>query len=400
MNHLVLRVWFGSIILGLAVAGACAPAPSPTAAPPKPAATAAATSPPAAKPAASPTAAPAASPAAKAAEKPVTKPAFDERAMAEFYQGKVVKIIVSSAPGGGFDTYARVLARHIGRQIPGGPNVIVENMPGAGSLIAANHIYNVAPKDGTVIGHVNGGIVLQQIFGAQGVQFDAAKFGYLGLPIANSMTCLAHSRTGVKSFEDTIGPNAKSLILGSNQTGDLNYSAPAVFVQAVNANIKIIAGYECTAKTAVAVEQGEVDGYCLGWESLKTGPAFDKVKTGEINILGVFSEKRPADMPASVPLAIDMAKTEEARNLIRYGSIIPNVYLRMFIAPPDLPPDRLALLQTAFMKTLQDKDFLEDAAKTKVDIDPLDGNALKELVVEHLRMPADIKAKLKPILAL
>ncbi|MBI4492698.1 MAG: hypothetical protein HY690_07915 [Chloroflexi bacterium] len=388
---------------------ACAPAaPAPTVAPQKPAPTAApATQAPAPKPAATAAAKPAATAAAKPAattapapkptEKTAAKPAFDEQAIAAFYKGKTIKIIVGSAAGGGYDQYARAIARYFGKHIPGNPSMIVENMTGAGNLIAVNYLYNAAPKDGTVIGHYTGNMVKQQLFGAPGAQFDAARFNYLGAPMANSAIMVVHKRVGVTTPEQIMGPSGKEVIVGGMAPGSMTDDAPAMVRDVLGARLKLVPGYSGTTPIRLAMDQGEVDALYNSWESIKV-TSEEQVRSGEYVALLQVTEKRHRDLP-NAPTVIELARTDEQRQLLRAGQINPDRASRPFVAPPGVPPDRVEALRAAFSATMQDKEFLAEADKAKMIIEPVSADDMKKLVEQVLATPADLKPRLQKILA-
>lgn len=375
------------------VAVACAPAaaPSPTTAPAKPAPTTAAqpapTQPPTAKPAETQL-------AAKPTEKPAAK--ADTKAVEDFYRGKTIRIIVGSAAGGGYDTYARTIARHIGKYIPGNPNVIVENMPGAGSLKAANHVYNVAEKDGTIIGSIQGGLFVQQLLGLEGVEFDTLKWQMIGFPTGEKPTCVVTSRSGLKSLVDSMGPGGKQFIAGGNAPGSATWDVPMRLKAALDLNLKMVAGYDGTAKVRLAMDQGEVDGMCgWGYESLRA-TAWDRVQSGEYVVIARVSDS-PMPGLEKVPLALDLAKTEESRQLIRLGIIAPAKTVRAYLVAPEVPAERVRALRQAFGATMKDKDFLHDAEKSKLEIDPIPAEEGQKMVHDLFSMPESIKKKLKEI---
>ncbi|MBI4493565.1 MAG: hypothetical protein HY690_12315 [Chloroflexi bacterium] len=377
------------------LAGCGAPAtPSPTAAPPKPAATAPA---PPATPVAKVAPSPVASPAAKPAASPEPAAKVDTKALEAFYKGKTMRIIVGFAPGGGYDTYSRTIARHLGKYIPGNPTVIVENMPGAGSLLSVNHTANVAAKDGTVIGNFSTGAVVQQVYGTPGVEFDAAKLNFLGVPARDHSICVATKVSGFKSIQEIIGPGAKQITVGADAPGSATVDDPSVMREALGANFKIVQGYSGTSRSRLAMEQGEVEGLCgLTWESLKTS-SLDKVQSGEWVLISQNTEQALKELP-NVPVAADFAKTPEARQLFHFGVVLVGQPQRQYVAPPGVPAERVQLLREALAQTLKDKELLADAEKAKLDLEPIGGEDDQKLISELLAMPADIKAKLKTIL--
>lgn len=386
----------------VAMSVACAPAaaPAPTATKPAVAPTSA---PAPAKPtqpakvvAPSPAASPLASPASSPVAAPASKPGFDAQAVSSFYRGKTIRIIVGSAPGGGYDTYARAIARHMGRLIPGEPNVIVENMPGAGSLRAANHVYKVGDKDGTVIGHIQGGLFTQQMLGLEGVEFEARKWQVLGAPARDNNTCVVTKEKGVKSLAEARKPNGKELIFGGNAPGSATWDVAQRLRVALNLNVKLIEGYDGTSKLRLAMDQGEIDGICgWGFESLRA-TGWDRVQAGDYVVVAQVSEK-PLPELEQVPLALDMAQTQEDKDLIRLGIIVPSNILRPFVVAPEVPADRVAALRQAFADTLKDPEFLADATKAKLELNPLTGEEVQKLIGDLFAMPDSLKTKLRQI---
>jgi len=326
-----------------------------------------------------------------------TRPALDEKAVASFYHGKTVRIVVGFSAGGGYDQYSRVIARHLSKYIPGNPAVIVDNMPGAGSIIAANHVYNAAPKDGTVIGNISGPIVLEQLFGSPSVQFDMAKFRYLAVPISESYMMIVSKRTGVTKFDDLRGDKAKQVTMGGIPGSTVEH-APILVKEALNANLKIVSGYKGTADVRLALDSGEVDGFFNTWTSSKV-TSLDKMKSGEWVVLAQLCEKPMKDLIIpNVPTIPQIARSEEQRLLLKYGTSTPNDFGKVYVVPPGTPGDRAQALEVAFERAMKDKELLAEAAKGRLDFDPLFGNTVHKLVIEFLGMPADVKAKLQTML--
>jgi tripartite-type tricarboxylate transporter receptor subunit TctC len=310
-----------------------------------------------------------------------------------------VRIVVGLGPGGGFDTYSRAIGRHLGRFIPGNPTVVVENMPGAGSLIAANHLYSVAPKDGTVIGNIHGNLFMQQAFEAEGVRFDATRFGYLGVPAIDNILCVTHRRTGFKSLRDAQNPGGRQLVLGGTAFGATTDDDAAILKEALDLNVKLVQGYDGTAKIRLAMEQGELDGLCgWSWESIKTSN-YEQIVSGEYVIIGQATEHPLPDLPQSdVPMALDLVRGAEGRELVHTAIIIPSRTTRPYILPPGVPTERLAALRTAFLETLRDSQFLADAEKAQLAIDIVSAEETEQLVQAQLSMSPTLKARLKEIL--
>jgi tripartite-type tricarboxylate transporter receptor subunit TctC len=423
-------------LMALAVAamvgGACAPAapPSPTSAPAKPAATTApakpteapAAKPAEAKPAASPEAKaeakPAASPAAKPAEakpaaspaaaakpaeakpaaSPAAKPTFDEKAVADFYRGKTVRIVLGLAAGAGADLTARLLARHIPKYIPGNPSVIVENRPGAGGLLAANTVYAAEPKDGTVIGAVLEGHPLQQALAAPGIEFDATKFQWIGSLIKTPGACMARTDTGINTIQDLI-TGGKELIVATSGPGSTPHDIPAVLMEATGAKFKLIPGYPGGAPSLQAVESKEVDGYCVSLSAmLTTATRLLEGSPPQAKIIVVTGARTP-DHPLlrGVPAAEPLAKSEEGRQLLRAVGA-PGEMTRPFAFAPGVPADRVAAMRHAFNQTMTDRDFRDEAQKAQVELSPSTGEEVERTVQAMLGLPQPTLDKLKTVL--
>ena len=326
------------------------------------------------------------------------KTAIDERAVADFYQGKSIQIIVGHGAGGGFDTYSRVIARHLGKHIPGKPSIIVVNTPGAGGLVAASYIYKQAPKDGTVMGNVIGGMVRSQLVGLKGVQFDAGRFHYLGAPNSESSVLMITKPSGITRFEQLLEPGGKIVTLGDGGVATTNHTAALLTRDVLGANIKVLTGYGTTAKVELAMEQGEVDGQYNDWASAKAR-TLAKFESGKWLLIGQLTDKPLQGLPQqNVPMALNYAKTNEQRQLLRFGIIVPNQFTRPYFLPPEVSADRVGALKAAFAKTMADKEFLAEADKLKLDIDPMGAQELQKLITDYLAMPSDLKDKLMKVL--
>jgi len=320
----------------------------------------------------------------------------DDAAVANFYRGRVVRLIVGLPPGGGYDTYARAIGRVLGKYIPGNPNVIVENMVGAASVVAANHVYNVAPKDGSVILHYQGTVVPQQLFGAKGIEFDALKFQHLGAPAHDTQELHVAKRTGITRFDELVGPNAREVVLAGIAPGALTDDAPKVVQDALGARIKLVSGYAGTAPVRLAFDAGEVDGFFNAWESTKISNLAD-VESGNWVVLAQITERPHPDLP-NVPTMADIARTDEQRQLLRYGIYIPSLFTRPFAVAPGVPAERVRALREAFMKTLADEEFLAAAEKGKLTVEPQTGEEIQKLMEDYLTMPEELKTRLQRIL--
>jgi len=321
------------------------------------------------------------------------KTGFDEKRVAEFYRGKTVRIIVGFSAGGGYDQYSRLIGRHLSKYLPGNPAVIVENMPGVGSIIAANHLFNAAAKDGTVVGNISGPIVLEQLFGAPSIQFDMAKFRYLAVPVSETYLMIVTKKPGINKFDELIGPKSKQVSMGAIPGSTVEH-APILARDVLGANLKVVSGYKGTADVRLAMDSGEVDGFFNTWTSSKI-TSFDKVKNGEWIVLAQFSEKPIKDLIVpNVPTITQVAKTEEHRLLLKYGTSTPNNFGKVYVAPPGTPADRAQALEMAFEKVFADQELLADASKGKLEIDPLFGEEIHKLVTEFLGMSPELKTKL------
>jgi tripartite-type tricarboxylate transporter receptor subunit TctC len=314
----------------------------------------------------------------------------------DFYRGKVIRIIVGFSAGGGFDTFARTLSRHMGKYIPGNPTLIVENMTGAGSLIAANHIYKVAKPDGLAIGAFNGNQILGQFVGAQGIAFDARKMGWMGAPGYNHDLCLLSHKTGIATAEQWLASKTVVKLAGS-APGSTTDDVAKILKEAIGLPARLISGYKGTADMRVAVESGEVDGLCgFSWVSVRT--TWRKaIETNQVGIMLQNAPKPHSDLP-KVPLSLGYAKTNEARQLIEAGVHVPSSITYSYSLPPNMSRDRLQLLRKAFSDTMKDPDFLADAAKANLEIAPAAGEAIEESIQNMFKTPPAVVAKLKEVL--
>ena len=322
---------------------------------------------------------------------------MDDKAVADFYRGKTVKIIVGFSAGGGYDAYSRLIGRHLQKHIPGNPSIIVENMAGAGSILLANHMFNVAPKDGTVIGNFSGQIILEQIFGNPAVQYDLAKFRYLGVPIGETYLLITTRKSGVTKLEELLGSKAKQITVGGIP-GSTVEQGPLLMRDLLGANIKVVSGYKGTSDVRLAMESGEIDGIMNSWESSKV-TSLDRIKNGDWQLLAQLGDHPIPDLPVkNVPTIPQIAKTEEQRQLLRFGAAAPNQFGKVYLVSPGTPPERGAALETALTRTFADKELLAEAEKGKLDIDPVSAQHVQKLINDFFGLSPDLKAKLKKIL--
>jgi len=313
----------------------------------------------------------------------------------DFYRGKTIRIVVGYSAGGGFDTYSRAIARHLAKHIPGKPAVIVENMPGAAGLVAANSIYRAGRPDGLTIVNFQGTQVMSQILGRDGVEFDARKYEWLGAPTRENAVCALTRASGVTTVQQWAA-STTPVKLGSVAPGGATHDVPRVLQAALGLPIHLVRGYKGTAEIRLAAQSGEVSGGCWPWESLR--PTWRQaLEAGEATVVLQVTDKPLPDLPG-VPLALGLAKTDEARQLIRSGIIVPTTVSRVYAMPPATPADRVRLLRTAFLKTLADPEFVADARQAQLDIDPISGEEVTRLIGELFKMSPAVLAKLKELL--
>jgi tripartite-type tricarboxylate transporter receptor subunit TctC len=295
----------------------------------------------------------------------------------DFYKGKAIHFVVGGSAGGGYDTYTRLIARHFSQYVPGKPSTVVQNMPGAAMLIAANYIFNSAPRDGTYIGHWSGPLILQHMMGNPAVKFEGRKFGWIGMPTADSLVCITTERSGIKTVEDW--RKAKTRVkLGAIGAGTSGTDDTKLLAAATDFPLQLIEGYKGTADIRAAAEQGEVDGTCaFGWQSAKVTWA-NALRDRQVHVV-LQTMLEPHPELKNVPLAVDYAKTEEGKKLLRIAGDLYGKQ-RLYSLPPQVPEERMRVLQKAFVATLKDSQFLAEAEKAKLEIDPIDGPGIEKMV--------------------
>jgi tripartite-type tricarboxylate transporter receptor subunit TctC len=313
----------------------------------------------------------------------------------EFYKGKTVQFIVGGSAGGGYDTYTRLIARHFAQYVPGKPSTVVQNMPGAAMLISANYVFNSAPRDGTVIGHWSGPLILQHMMGNPAVQFEGRKFGWLGMPTADSLVCILTERSGIKTAEEW--RKAKTRVkLGAIGPGTSGTDDTKILAAATGFPLQLIEGYKGTADIRVAAETGEVDGTCaFGWQSAKVTWA-NALKAKQVHVvLQTMMESHPE--LKGVPLAVDYASNDEGKKLLRIASELYGKQ-RLYSLPPQVPEQRVRTLQKAFVATMKDPQFLAEAEKAKLEIDPIDGTGIEKMVNGLYEIEPAVVNRVKQIL--
>lgn len=297
--------------------------------------------------------------------------------------------------GGGFDTYSRVIGRHINKYIPGNPAIVVDNMTGAGSLVAANSLYKTAKPDGLTIGNFIGNLISQQLFGGPGIDFDARKFEWIGVPVKDHVVCALTKASGIHNLDAWVA--AKSPVkLGGSAPGTTNDDVAKLLKAALGLPIQLVTGYKGTAPIKLAAESGEIDGGCWAWESIKVMWR-QGLDAGDVSIVLQAVPKAVPDLP-KVPLAIDFAKTADARKLIEMGIHDIAAITRPYALPPGTPKERIQILRRAFKQTLEDKDFLAEAAKAKLDVDPVSGEEVEKIVSGLFKLDSATIAKMAEIL--
>lgn len=312
-----------------------------------------------------------------------------------FYKGKTIRLIVGLAPGGGYDLYARVIARHMGKHIPGNPTIIVENMTGAGSVIAANYMYRAAKLDGLTIGHILGGLFLQQLLGNPAIEFDGRKFEYLGVPAQDHFLIGLSKTMGITSFENWMA-SKKPVKLGGVAPGGATDDIPKVLEATLGLPIKVVTGYKGTGPVRLAFESGEVDGVCNAWESFKSTWR-KQLDAGDVVIILQATLKAHPEL-ANVPVAFEFLKTEEARKLFQVVTRVHGPTTRPFFLPPGTPKERVLLLRKAYMDTMKDPELLAEAKNAKLDLNPDDGAGLERNVKGIFDIEPALVIKLKEIL--
>ena len=322
---------------------------------------------------------------------------FDNKTVAGFYRGKTVTILVGHSAGGGFDTYARVISRHLGKHIPGNPNVLVNNMPGAGTLISANYTYNQGLRDGTLINSFDGGIVPMQIYGSKSVQFDLAKFNYIGAPDFFKYIMVVTKKPVIGKMEDFIS-GGRQVVIGAVPNTGIQHAA-MLMREVFGANVKVVNGFKGTAEIRLAMKSGEVDSVVTGWESLRV-TNMKEFETGEWQILSQWVEEPLTDLPQkNVPSIYQFARNDEEKQLFRLGLVKPNSYARPYALPPGVPADRVRALEMALQKTLRDPELLAEAEKSRLSLGPIPGAQLRDMIIDGLSMPVKLKEKLRPMLS-
>jgi tripartite-type tricarboxylate transporter receptor subunit TctC len=321
-----------------------------------------------------------------------TAPALAQSA-AKFYEGKTIRIVVALGTGGDYDNYARLAGRFLGRHIPGNPTIVVQNMPGAGGIVAANHLANVAPKDGTVIGALHANTTLAQITGAPNVEYDVRKFNWIGRTSSGGLNVHhTFARSGVKSFSDL---TSREVVVGGGGPTSDSIVIPTAVNELMGTKLKILGGYSGTAETTLALERGEIDMAMQNWEFLRSRNA-DWLKDKKINLIVQYGLERHPELP-DVPTIIEMSSTDEQRQVWSLFLQSSNIGYSLAMTP-GVAADRVALVRKAFDEMVKDPGFIAETNKMNLPLEPMSGEALQKTIESMFKIDPASLAKAKAIL--
>ncbi len=310
-----------------------------------------------------------------------------------FYKGKTIQLIVGYGPGGGYDVYARLLAKHIPRYIPGQPAIVVQNMPGAGSLVATNYLYRIAPKDGSVFGTFARNMPLVGLIGSkQNVQFDPLRFTWLGSSSSfgnDAYVLLVRKSAAVKSIEDMRRDDGPMLVIGSTAEGASSDAMPSVLRDLLGLKVKAISGYTDSGQLFLAMDRGEIDGRMVGLSAVRSNKPDWLRPDGAMRVLiAVGRANRHPDYP-EVPVARELATGDRERQIVE-AIEVPYLLSRPFAAPPGVPADRARVLQAAFLEVHKDKQLLIDAEKIAIDVSPIGAQEVMDVIRKVAATPPDL----------
>jgi tripartite-type tricarboxylate transporter receptor subunit TctC len=308
------------------------------------------------------------------------------------FAGKSVQMIIGFGPGGGYDLWGRIVGRHIGRHLPGNPNVVPQNMPGAGSYTAANYIYNVAPKDGSVLGIIARDAALGPLSGAPGARFDATRLSWIGTPAKETNVCIAFHTAKVKSLADLF---RQQLIVGDTGPGTGTRSYPKVLNELIGTRFRLVGGFPSSTEVFLAMERGEVEGICESLDSVRNRRP-EWIAGGKVVILFQAGPQPHPSLPG-VPFVLDLARDGEQRRMLEYLYAGQGIG-RPFVAPPALPPERLKMLRGAFDATMRDPQFADEVRRSKLELEPEDGAHLAALIEKIYATPRAIVDKIAAII--
>ncbi|MPY68611.1 MAG: hypothetical protein GEU92_00840 [Alphaproteobacteria bacterium] len=306
-------------------------------------------------------------------------------AASDFYKGKTVTIVVGYGAGGGADVYGRFMARHLGGHLPGKPNVIVQNMPGAGGLRSANYVYTAAPKDGTVIMTIQPTLVIEPLLGNKDARWEVEKFNWLGSLSRDFNSCVASGRSGVKSIREA---ENREIVVGTTGPSSMDMQTPVALKNLLGLKLKIVPGYTGSDTAHFAMETGEIDVYCAFWASLAMGRQKQNIDKGVFVPIVQFGSK-PHPIFGDAPVVHDLAQNDEQRQLLAF-IFRPTEFGRTFVAPPGVPEDRVDMLRQAFWAAAHSDALRADAERTKLLIDPMDGKDTEAALREMVDAPKEI----------
>ena len=318
----------------------------------------------------------------------------------DFYKGKTIRVVVGYAPGGGYDTYTRQIVRHMGKYIPGNPGFIVQNMTGAGSLIAANYIQKRAKRDGTVLGVWNSGYVTFEALGDPKVQIKSKELTWIGAPVKGIPACVFMGWSGVRTLKDITDPN-KSIKVGGTRAGSTGVDLPKLLNKTIGTNFDVISGYRGTATSRIAMQSKEVAGACWGWESIRVTARAMLDAKGDDKLHAVLTHRRILDPELKdsliIPDLIEKRGGKQAVAIYR-GWVNQYEFQRPLSGPPGIPADRVQMLRDALQKTMKDPVFLKEAKDVKLIIEPVTGKEIEGYVAQILGMPKEAKEALGALL--
>lgn len=314
----------------------------------------------------------------------------------DFYKGKTIRIVVATTPGGGFDAYSRMITRHLGKHIPGNPSFVVENMPGAAFLIGTNYLYRQAKPDGLTMGNWIGNLVVHQVLGRPGVEFDARKFEYIGAPVKNHDTCVMSRASGIDSAQKWLTA-AVPVKMGATPPGSSAYDNVAILKEALGLPTQIVSGYKGTAEIRLAVASNEVSGICgLAWASTKVTWR-KELESGEVKVVLQNAAAPHAELP-EVPTAVSMAKSDMGKKLLQLGLHDVGAITYLYSFPPATPKERVQILRRAFQDTMKDPEFIAEAKKGNFELTPVAGEELARIVNGFFKADPAVVSKLRELL--
>ena len=308
-----------------------------------------------------------------------------------FYKGRAIDLIVGYPPGGSNDLYARIVARHMGKYIPGNPTLVFRNMPGAGSIVASNYVYNIAPKDGSVLALVSPTSPLDEKLGAVGAKYDSGKFTWIGRMAASTNATFFMKDSPIKTVDDMFTKESR---LSATGAGSTVVVFPTVMNNVLHSKFNLIMGYKGSGEAMLAMSRGESDGHSTSLDALDAEHP-DWIKDGTVRVLVQYGLERHPLLP-DVPTVVELAKTDEQRDILR--AVMSSVEVgKMIFSSPGIPADRAETLRRAFDKMVTDPEFVADVEKARMDIGPMRGEDLQKLVQSVVGMPPDLLEKVKKI---